>query len=696
MWISLANLKTHLWHPQPGVVDIISLNCASLRELDGGQRKRDLKRAFAIVEKSGTVHFVTAGSDAEYVTWVSGIQLAITFYSPKQPETSANGLSDLDASSHSKGEDARLQSSNHGKPLGRSIARVVNAAKVKGKSVAVRGMKSPWQESTSQIIDQEASINESTAGAMSNSLRESNKMVNSSDSTSSNTESRRQQLRNRFSGVSQATKRGLGSAGQVTKSRFGSVLSAAKQRGQEVAQKRRMRATTEPEDVFVDLSTASITPGAERVSTDEVWPCSACTFINPGDYTKCQVCESERSIPAYNISDLQSQDFTLECQLDDKDAVIDETDEINALDDLTEQGEKGSMRGDPFQSQGISSLPEDGEHSRDDDDRSIDAGNADDFNVDYHSITSDQLDDNEFDELEPRLRIKQRLGAAVRHARKVTSDSQRFSISRRNSRQENSERVPLGAPNSVKLRNIALSGPLKPPVHAFGEGCAAGAAMTGIPLKKFEGLWFARVEISSGSQPTKATTGISFRATAVDLAEELKVVDDSKNDKCETGDAETRDDGFMTTDSRSDGNEVRLSRSNALRATPPRVVEAGNNEEMTFRIQVFQHNGEQSSSLTTDVLKKLPEILALHTSLSESIARVPSYLFDSEPNVGRTCVAGMSENLTRTLGLTPLDAARITGKLLGGLLDVSQRRNLNLKLHSSYLGKNGKRRRIKL
>lgn len=656
---------------------------ASLRELSGGQRKRDLKRAFAIVEHTGTVHFVIVGNDAEYITWVLGIQLAIRLYSSKKPESSSIGVvqrtSSLDSSSHSKrngapSDDAnRLQSSNHGRPLGRSIARVVQAAKAKGQAVAVRGMRGPESKDTVQTLDDEASVNGSITDAISNSTRERNKdAVSTGGAAHLGTDPRRQQIRIRFAGV-----------GQATKSRFGSALSAARQKGKEVAQRRR----SGTDGVSCEASTApsSITEDANTLSTKETWACSSCTFINTGDGMKCQVCESERSkgdcyeedqthmAESQNCQQLQVATLEGELAIEAK---VDETEEVafeNALSG--DQNERG-----------MSSFAEDEERSRDRDD-------VEGLSVGDQSVTSDLMDDEDFDEPERRIGMKQRLGAAVRRARTVTSDSQKFLAGRHSARQETSEVTPLGSPNAVKLQKVLLSGPLQTPVHPFGEG---GTEIPGVPLKKFEGLMSVRVGIHSTVERENCNTKMrdpKISGTAVgsplqftsgnEMGAESTMAHETSCEICDVEKTDEVEDRSGISDAGSSENDGMME----LPFADPRP-KSSENLEIVFRIQVFQHECDDATSSIADLLKKLPDIVALHTSLSESVARVPSYLFDSELDIGRTSMARMNENLSHVLGLTPLDSMRLTGKLLGGLLDVSQRANSNALMHSNYYGKN--------
>jgi hypothetical protein len=216
------------------------LEGASLREIDGGNSKRDLRRAFALIENSGTVHFLIAGSESEFGVWVESIERAIQLcsFDCTTAGNATNTPSDyLPSSLEVSGKSSCDDSTKLDRPLGRSLAKVVNAAKVKGHAAVTRGIRNSVQKT-----DIQPGECESDSGGAEGSANPSV-----------------QQMRNRFAGV-----------GQATKNRLGSAIAAVKQKGKEVVQVRRQGAT-----------------GSN-------WACSLCTFVNSGKVWECQMCSSTK------------------------------------------------------------------------------------------------------------------------------------------------------------------------------------------------------------------------------------------------------------------------------------------------------------------------------------------------------------------------------------------------------------------
>jgi hypothetical protein len=241
--------KDSLYCGQHEIVDMISLEGATLREIDGGNCKRDLKRAFALAEDSGTVHFMIAGSESEFEGWMETIDRAIRFYSFDSTTTNITTSGIPNLSNVSSFDDATKPD----RPLGRSLAKVVNAAKVKGQAVVARGMRNSVQKTgvNSQTSDCDTRVVNDT---------KVERFLNSHGGTAEGTTNpTAQQIRNRLAGV-----------GQATKSRFGSAIAAAKQKGKEAVQLRRQGAS-----------------GSD-------WACVQCTFINSGRVWECQMCSLTR------------------------------------------------------------------------------------------------------------------------------------------------------------------------------------------------------------------------------------------------------------------------------------------------------------------------------------------------------------------------------------------------------------------
>ena len=248
---------------------VICLEGATLRQLAGGRRKRDLKRAFALIDGTGARYFLVAGSDRDYNSWVRQLQDAIRVCSPNGPAAELEDMSEshhsesfLDRSRHSI--DSALNRSGHGRPLGKSISRAVMAAKATGRAVADRRRRNNVEQVQSETQSTDASD-------LPDSIRVENEAVEGESEAS--TPGRGQPFRNRFAGV-----------GQATKSRFGNALQNARQKGKDVAERRRRNRENRGDDTTTDSSAGTEPPGLA---------CPVCTYSNGLGATHCEMCQSE-------------------------------------------------------------------------------------------------------------------------------------------------------------------------------------------------------------------------------------------------------------------------------------------------------------------------------------------------------------------------------------------------------------------
>ena len=194
----------------------------------------------------------------------------------------------------------------------------------------------------------------------------------------------------------------------------------------------------------------------------------------------------------------------------------------------------------------------------------------------------------------PRRGVRGRLGtAAVKSVRLAKGLGENLRRRGPGGRPEG-EGGQAGAPDSIKLRNVALSGPLEVPPRLFGD---PGDETFDMPLKKLEGLWSVRVEL------------------------------------------------------------------------PPTTERADSIGDEVYRVQVFRGSTEGNYLPVADIVRKLTDVLTLHTQLSESLSRLPLSSSSMQGEPGRSSVGEMNGSLTKKLGLTALDTVRLTGKLLGGILD---------------------------
>ena len=127
--------------------------------MSGSRRKRNLKCSFAIIESTGTTHFVIVESDTEYYTWTQKILNAMDACSVKRKEHDMldkdkgalqqimdspprlNHAAEIgeksesrEASRHSS-FDGQLHSLSPARPLGSSLSKAGKAAKAKGQAV---------------------------------------------------------------------------------------------------------------------------------------------------------------------------------------------------------------------------------------------------------------------------------------------------------------------------------------------------------------------------------------------------------------------------------------------------------------------------------------------------------------------------------------------------------------------------------
>ena len=214
-----------------GVVFSLSLKSSSIWDLSGGRSKYELKRAFAIVDSLEAAHVFTVNEDSEYRRWISELKNV----------TRGDRNSLVPDGSEEDRSASRVQK------LGRGLSNVVKAAKAKGQSVVERRSRARSRSDDEDSIKElpEPKNEEDSFTPPEPSLHEEEQP----QVAGIQNQSKRQQFRNRFAGVSQATKRGLGSA-----------LLAAKQKGMEVAENRRIR--------------RGDTPSVSAVSDD----------LPPGDY----------------------------------------------------------------------------------------------------------------------------------------------------------------------------------------------------------------------------------------------------------------------------------------------------------------------------------------------------------------------------------------------------------------------------
>ena len=241
--------------PQNEIVDVISLTGATLHNATGGQSRRDMDRTAVLVDDTRCTHYIVASTDSEYMAWVNALQAATK---QTRNETVENGAAAL----------------SEPKPTELNMRETFPAPKRTNSSES---------ESPAFSFDREQAVGAlESAGAGS--------------------------FRSRFAVVSQATKKGLEVTKKATKSRLGSVIETARQKGKEVAENGRIafqdvRAmpTSEPAretPAVLDFTSQGEDHEEEVIdhATDAVtsfWSCQSCTYVNSSG-TICQMCAAPR------------------------------------------------------------------------------------------------------------------------------------------------------------------------------------------------------------------------------------------------------------------------------------------------------------------------------------------------------------------------------------------------------------------
>ena len=258
-------MDTSLSVLQYGIADMVCLEGATLHEVSGGGTKNDFKRAFAVVESTGNIHVLVARCEGEYITWVTAILYAISAHSTNDSKAISDEslLASIDDSTN-----------NDRGQLGRSIAKVVQATKIKGQAAIARSIKPTGLVSDSDLAPDRATVL---------STKSSEPLTISGGSTNVGAAPRIHQIRNRLAGVS-----------QVTKGRIGTSFAAAKQKGKEAMQ-RRLLSTGNGAKEAIDSSSTATVEFYPADATPETWECIACLRLNTVDVQKCETCECVRS-----------------------------------------------------------------------------------------------------------------------------------------------------------------------------------------------------------------------------------------------------------------------------------------------------------------------------------------------------------------------------------------------------------------
>lgn len=619
------------------------------------------------MESNSIVHFVIAISEADYITWLQKIRRAIRFYSPNGgPDGSEveilEAINNSARASLLENTDAKLdflRSSSQGRPLSGSISRAV---------AKVRGMRSESLEVDTQTSA--ASADSSIDGMLPNisgSAEDCHSSNTSTESRSLNDHKHKLMLRKGLAGVGQATKRGLGSATNVTKNRFGAALQAAKLKGKAAVEKTRSRLQVERNE-----------PQVGTVIVSNRWACSSCTFINDANTEKCQICNAicphetskkfssqlvaeETSVPV--LSKKATSNDATDQSIDSSYNGLTNNQTISDVDyNQKAFPELSALQEEEVGIQCIDLVSE----IHNDDDLSV-SGKSESLAGDDISIYSDQIDEDARERGTSQLGMKQRFGAVVRRAKSMRLD----------------QKVPLGAPESVRLRNVTVGRALPTPLHPFGK---ENDTIDNVTLKRLEGLWTVRVRMSP--KPSL----ISNKAT-----DEEDILRNNANSNNEADAADRQDDEhdatLSITASQAEVTLPMIITENPDKGSYPNSTSANDSSteneliESTFEIEVYKHGEKIVAEKVGNVTKTIPELASLHTALSEAVSRVPFYKYDSDKGSDRSQSERMSRNVARELGLTTIDTVRLTGKLLGGIFENCTGSSAKDEPHFQYQGK---------
>lgn len=668
-------------------LDFVFLRGARLRVLEGGRSKRDLKRAFGIVEKSGKARYFTVGSDAEYLTWMRELHMVVHFYhsTPEKPE---NGdISLLPTTTPDKDDESIGFDSLGSSQIGKTAAALKKGSQIRDKLAGLGSvLRLPKQGTASENLSieegaQDTEEDVTAIGSNGDAASETKPdadcfspghsaspqgQQNFSDDTEGGkgATNRRLQIRGKLAGVGQVTNR-WGSA----------AISAARQKGRQVAE--RARRAPRAEDTLNtshDNSLHVISEGEDSVSFTErstplSWPCPKCTFLNNlkgegEDILICDMCECPSDTKNIEFNDLEDDSEAIESL---EDPLVPESADGRSLSG-SHSAEKLEMR-DKFNSG--TSEKELFRSSK------SDVSSVDEDEV---SVLSDvAIEDSEVSNAAGRRSVRNRFGAALSGIRRP-----RFGGASVPGQDESDAFQKLQAP--VNLKNVRL-----------GTEAESSEDITSplydLPLSKLEGRWFALVKATR--QPSVQSSYPGGKSPedllAADASQSFEVTS-APTEGTVLGDAEgtssqrQREMSTIAEQSSSASAVARLNRDKNAQEFASDTIGETLIYENSFCIQVFNHTpGENWKQPKIEIHKSLSEIANLHAVLSACITDIMFHpIFQDKPTEG-TFSGGMTRDLRDTAGIAPLDCIRVSGSLLAGVLEATL--NENIKIPSDYSGK---------
>lgn len=611
----------------PGSVQplhMIPMNGASLVELTGGNRKKDLRRAFGLLDSVGALHTLIASSDSDFFGWVHEMNRSMGDPSDSGVEDGASvatedGLGTRERLRVDSEESEVSQERTQQRLLGRTLSKAVQVAKASKQAVVERRTRRADGEAEPAEIAGRSEVSSSaTSRPPSAATAEhvddaslSSTHYPQQDNDSAAQPSRRQQLTGRFAGV-----------GQMTKSRLGGAMLKARQKGREVAEKGREvadRRRNRQQLASESFETPSVTITEDAISQGsmEPWNCPACTFSNSGNAHSCSMCSAPRPDP-------------------------DATQQTVAIDGTERVGEVPQTV-----------VASTSANSKEEDTRSLG-----DSAVEFQDGNPTSVESNQ------RVGMRQRLGAVVRTARtsgrESTADpnrgSSRFAFRLHNSTKNPDAAGHDSAPSYVALRNIAVAGPLEEQTHPFGEKYLPVV----LPQKRLQKNWFVRVKIAdlnptATESPDKVTPERSTQPTTgqeESKQERVAVIEESEG--LFSAPALTMDQGRAVAD---EDEQRDISEADAV------------GTDILAKIEVYQQSetAQWIDRPASVVNVPLTAVFALHAEISESVASLPPPA--TYPSIEPRKESGaLRHSLATAFGLTALDTVRLAGTLLSGLL----------------------------
>jgi hypothetical protein len=206
----------------------------------------------------------------------------------------------------------------------------------------------------------------------------------------------------------------------------------------------------------------------------------------------------------------------------------------------------------------------------------------------------------------------------------------------------------------IRLHNVGLSTTLSVPLRSKSESNGPS-----IPSRKLAGYWIVRVEPSKGSVEIQSEVDDTEEAPDDGMQEAPTIAGTLA---VESGDRAGDPPSIESTHTAGKNGDQDADDAVTGSLHEKLVLES------SFRVLVLHGTSASELKLVSEVVRSIPETLGLHATVSESLGPQSSPFFQ-EGNSGLR-KGEMGESLALALGLTTLDAVRVTGQLLVGLLQV--------------------------